>query len=260
MKAMFIRKSLLILGAITIFVSCSDDDKNVVVEEQQLNKTDVKTILETDSYTKSFDNIISEVYINNGSSGKNTECYVSEYSETGFTIEFDNCTINGTENVTGTLSAVYTSTENEIAYTVTWNDFSFGGTLIDGTRSYTINSDGEESIGFSATSNIEVTLADGSIIKETGTKEITFTFGSSLETSIYTLSGEWNVVADGHTYIVNVDDVVEGNLSCAYLNKGTMSVSKSGLIVDVDFGDGECDDIAKVIYPNGDEKEISLDD
>ncbi|MRH99420.1 hypothetical protein GH721_02645 [Kriegella sp. EG-1] len=260
MKTKSICKLLFVFGSMALISSCSDDEKDVVVEEQELSQTEVKTILESDTYAKSFDNIISSVYNNEGSSGKTDECYVAEYSDTGFTIEFDNCTVEGTSNVTGTLTAVYTSTGDEIAYTATWTDFNFGGTLLNGTRSYSISSETDNSISFSATSDFSATLANGSIIKEKGTKEIGITFGSSLETSIYTLDGSWTVTADGLTYVVAVDDTIEGNLACSYLNKGSMTVEKSGLIVDVDFGDGECDDIATVQYPNGDTEEVSLRD
>ncbi|MEO9892544.1 hypothetical protein [Aurantibacter sp.] len=260
MKAKSICKLLFVFGSMALITSCSDDDKDVVVEEQELSQTEVKTILESDSYAKSFDNIISSVYQNEGNSGKTDECYVAEYSDTGFTIEFDNCTVEGTSNVTGTLSAVYTSTGDTISYTATWTDFNFGGIILNGTRSYTMGSETDNSITFSATSDFSATLGNGSIITEKGTKEIGITFGSSLETSIYTLDGSWTVTADGLTYVVTVDDTIEGNLACSYLNEGSMTVEKSGLLVAVDFGDGECDDMATVEYPNGDTEEISLRD
>jgi len=261
-KAKSIGKSLIVFGAMALVISsCSKDDKDPIVEDQQLSQTEVKTILESDDHSKSFDTIISEVYFNDSSSGKSNDCYVAEYTDTGFTIEFENCTVDGTENVNGTLSAVYTSDGETISYSVTWDDFVFGDIKLDGTRSYTLGSGMEEgSIEFTVTSDMTVTLADESVISETGTKEFSLTFGDGLENSIYTIGGNWTVIAGGHTYKVNVGTTLEGNLACKYLVKGIMTVEKSGLIVTVDFGDGECDDKAVVGYPDGTEEEISLKD
>lgn len=262
LKAKSIGKIFFALGAMALIISsCSKDEKDPIVGGQELSQTEVKTILESDDYAKSLDAIISEVYFNDSSSGKSNDCYVATYTDTGFSIMFENCTVDGTENVNGTLSAVYTSEGNTISYAVTWDNFSFGGITLNGTRNYVLGSDNEQgSIAFSVTSEMSVTLADESVISETGTKEVTLTFGDSFENTVYTLSGNWTVLAGGHTYKVTVNNTLEGNLACEYLVQGVMTVEKSGLVVIVDFGDGECDDTAIAEYPDGTEEEISLKD
>ena len=75
---------------------------------------------------------------------------------------------------------------------------------------------------------------------------------------MFSLSGSWTVVADGNTYAVETLEDLEGNASCEYMTTGTMTVSKNGLAVTVDFGNGDCDDVATIIYPNGAIEEISL--
>jgi len=257
-----IGKSIFISGAMAlVLIGCSKDDTNPIVEEQQLTKSEVKTIIESDDYSKSFDSIISEVQFNDSNSGKSNDCYVATYTDTGFSIAFDNCTVDGTENVTGTLSGVYTSQGDTTSYAVTWDNFAFGDIQLNGTRNYTLSSGMQEgSIAFTVTSDMTVTLADDSVVSETGTKEVTLTFGDSLENTVYTLGGNWTVVADGNTYKVIVGTTLEGNLACEYLVSGVMSVDKNGLNVTVDFGNGECDDKAIVEYPDGTEEDISLKD
>lgn len=258
-----IGKSFLLFCAMALVISsCSKDDKDPIVEDQELSQTEVKTILDSDEYMKSFDTVISEAYLNNSSSGKssNEECHVAEYTDTGFTITFDNCQLNGS-NANGTLSAVYTSDGDTISYTVTWDDFIYGDIKFNGTRSYVIGSNmNESSISFSVTSDITVTLADESVVSENGTKTVTLTIGDSLETTIFTLGGNWTVQADGNTYKVAVGTTLEGNLACGYLVEGIMTVEKNGLVVSVDLGDGECDDVATLEYPDGTKEEISLKD
>jgi len=258
-----IGKSLLLCCAMALVISsCSKDDKDPVVEDQELSQTEVKTILDSDEYMKSFDSVISDAYLNNSSSGKSTneDCHVAEYSDTGFTITFENCPLNGS-NANGTLSAVYTSEGDTISYTVTWDDFIYGDIKFNGTRSYVIGSNmNENSLSFSVTSDITVTLADESVVSESGTKTVTLTIGDSLETTVFTLAGSWTVMADGNTYKVGVGSTLEGNFACGYFVSGVMTVEKNGLVVGVDLGDGECDDVATIEYPDGTEEVISLKD
>lgn len=261
-SAKSIGKSVLLFGAMAlVIVGCSKDDKDPIVEDQTLSKTEVKTILESDDYAKSFDTIISEVHFNDSSSGKSNDCYVTTYTDTGFSIAFENCTVEGTSNVNGTLSAVYTSEGDTISYMVTWDDFSFGDITLNGTRSYSLGSSMQEgSIEFTVTSDMTVKLADDSVISETGTKEVGITFGDSFENTVYTLGGNWTVSANGNTYKVIVNTTLEGNLACEYLVEGIMTVEKNGLVMGVDLGDGECDDVATLEYPDGTKEEISLKD
>jgi len=66
------------------------------------------------------------------------------------------------------------------------------------------------------------------------------------------------VVVDGNTYAVETLEDLQGSAACEYLTSGSMNVSKNGLTIVVDFGNGDCDDVATIIYPNGATEEISL--
>ncbi|MGI9552091.1 MAG: hypothetical protein ACR2MT_12890 [Aurantibacter sp.] len=258
-----IGKSILLFGAMAlVIISCSKDNSDPINEDQKLSQTEVKTILDSDDYSSSLDTIISDVYLNDSSSSKGSnDCYVAEYTDTGFVIVFENCNVNGTDNVNGTLTAVYTSEGETVSFIVTWDDFYYGDIKLDGTRSYTLGANMDQStISFSVTSDIDVTLADESVISENGTKTFALTVGNSLEDSVYTLEGNWTVEANGNTYKVIVSSSLHGNLACGYLNEGVMSVEKNGLVVTVDFGDGSCDDKASVKYPNGATEEVDLKD
>jgi len=257
-------KSILLFGAMAlVIISCSKDDSDPLTEDQKLSQTEVKTILDSDDYSSSLDTIISDVYMNDSTSGKSSsnECYVAEYTDTGFTIAFENCSVGDTDNVNGLLTAVYTSEGETISFVVTWTDFYYGDVKLDGTRGYTLGSNMDQNtISFTVTSDIDVTLADESVVSENGTKTFSLTFGDSFESSVYTIEGNWTVHADGHTYKVIVGTNLEGNLACGYLTNGLMTVEKSGLVVSIDFGDGTCDDNATVEYPNGATEDVSLKD
>ena len=259
-----IARRLIICGVAVLFIaSCSKDHKDYTPDET-LSQTELKTILETDDVSSVADDALSQLYMNRGNSaksGKAEECYMAEYTETGFTAIFENCNLNGTDNVNGTLSVVYETSQGAAAFTATYNDFYVGNIKINGTRSYLLTSDEVEgSISLTVTSNMTLTMEDESVVAESGTKTFGFDWGDSFETSIFTITGNWTLEADGDTYKVVVGSTLTGNLGCAYLNKGTMTVDKNGLIIGVDFGDGTCDDMAKLIYPNGVTEDISLKD
>ena len=245
---------------LVIFQSCSEDAKSDT--NQELTQAELKTILETDDITGVADSALAELFADNGSTGKSAksnECYSAEYSETGFVATFNNCVLNGTDNVNGTLTVTYAVGNESAAFTATYEDFYVGTIKINGTRSFTVNSSVDQNtISFTVTSDVSVEFENGSTVSENGTKTFEFTFGASLPESTFNISGSWTIQADGNTYAVGTVDDLQGNFSCEHLTSGSMVVSKNGLAVTVDFGDGVCDDKAVVIYPNGATEEITL--
>ena len=257
--------SLFAIGlGLFLFNSCSEDANNDDIAEV-LTQTEVQTILDTDDITGVADNALAELYAADPMSGKmaktakSNDCYSAEYTDTGYTATFNNCVLNGTDNVNGTLTVVYEVGEQSAAFTATYEDFYVGTIKINGTRTFSINGNMDQNtISFSVTSNISVEMEDESVLSETGTKTFSFTFGEDLQSSSFSLSGSWTVQADGNTYVVETTSDLQGDLSCEHLTSGSMIISKNGLQVTVDFGDGECDDKATVTYPNGASEEITL--
>ncbi len=257
---------LVLLGMTLLFTfSCSDDQENPLDQEQSVSSTEVRTIIDVDSKSSAIDQIITDLF-ENGQSGKSTkmeDCYLTEYSDTGYTVTFTDCSVDGSENISGTLSVTYKVGEEESAFTATYTDVSIGGIVINGTRAFTITKGSEEG-DFSVIiiTDMSIQLADGSEIEESGTKNFTFNLDAeNFENSTLEIEGDWTVKADGNTYVVNITSALTTNiLSCGYFSSGVMSLNKNGLSVTVDFGDGTCDDVATLEYPDGTEEEISLKD
>lgn len=252
------------LMGISLFVaqSCSEDGKPNA--EQELSQTELQTIMETDDISSVADNALAELFADDTAgksavSAKTNDCYVAEYSETGFVATFNNCVLNGTDNVNGTVTVTYAIGEESASFTATYVDFYVGTIKINGTRSFTMNgSMDSNSFSFTVTSDMSVEFEDESVISESGTKTFGFTFGEDLQSSTFSISGDWTLMADGNTYSVEIVEALEGSLSCEYISSGSMIVTKNGLDIVVDFGNGQCDDKATLIYPNGASEEISL--
>lgn len=245
-----------------LMIGCSEDQEDPI-SESEFTQAELRTIMETDDVSAAADSILADLYANNNSqSGKSLQdCYEASYSETGFTVTFNNCVLNGTDNANGTVTVVYGIEPGTASFTATYVDFYVGDVKLNGTRSFTIIGDpGISSISFSVTSTMTAEFTDGSVIAENGSREVTFTFGDNLLTSTYSITGSWELQVNENEYAVNITTTLEGNLSCGYITSGTMEVNKNGLQVTVDFGDGTCDAIVTIIYPNGASEDVTLDD
>lgn len=242
--------------------SCSEDGKPNA--EQELTQTELQTIMETDDISSVADDALAELFANDSAgksatSAKTNDCYVAEYSDTGFVATFNNCVLNGTDNINGTVTVTYEIGEESASFTASYVDFYVGTIKINGTRSFVMNGSMEtSSFSFTVTSDMSVEFEDGSVISESGTKTFGFTFDQELQSGSFSLAGNWTIQADGNTYAVEIVDTLEGSLTCENVTSGSMIVTKNGLDIVVDFGDGECDDKATLIYPNGASEEITL--
>ena len=62
---------------------------------------------------------------------------LSEYSDTGFPVTFDDCSVDGSENLNGSITAEYVNGEMSSSISVTFTELSIGGYVLSGTRTYT---------------------------------------------------------------------------------------------------------------------------
>lgn len=260
-RSLLVIRNFTLLSALAVFTfSCSNDGDDTQ-PEQEISQTELQTILETDDLSSIADDVIAEAFIGSTTGKGSNDCYETAYSDTGFTIVFNNCVLNDTENVNGTLTVVYDVGGQSSSFTATYDGFFVGDIELNGTRSYAFDANmNETSYSFNVTSNMTATMGDGTVITENGTKTFGFTFGESIETSAFTISGNWNVTIGDNAYSIEVTDTLEASLNCAYLTKGIMDLNKNGLEVSVDFGDGSCDDVATVTYPNGATEDFKLKD
>jgi len=254
-------------------VSCSEDAEDLQMDENQMEESqdqtggtpveegdftqaEVQTIIETDDFTSRIDTILSEIYFENGTTSKSSnDCYSVEYFENGFVATFNNCALNETENANGTVNVSYGLGDSSATYTATYADFFIGTIKVNGTRSYTVTGTENESVSFEISSNINLEYEDGTVISESGTKVFSFIFEEGQDT-LWNLQGTWMLQKDGNTYTIGGN--VSTSLTCEYWTQGSMNISVNDLVVDIDFGDGTCDDQAVLTYADGSTQNITL--
>lgn len=256
------------LSSILFFAfSCSNDKEDVLSLDQEVTSTEIKTILEVDDLSSVADDVVTQIF-QDGLTGKReskpNDCYEVDYSDTGYTVVFNSCELEGVENnVTGSLSVTYKIGEETSAFTAIYTNLMVGDIEINGTRSFTITGNTDaNSVTFTIVSDMSIKLENGSLIQESGSKTFAVVFDTeNISNSGLTIEGNWTVKVDDDTYVVNVTSALQTSFNCTYISKGTMDLIKNGLQVSVDFGDGTtCDDIAELIYPDGTKEEISLKD
>ncbi len=256
---------LLMVFSLVVF-SCSKDAEDALNEhgqKQEVSPTELKTILEADNLSGIADNVLTDLF-NEGKSGKpskNNDCYEAEYTDTGFTVTFPNCDIEDSiEKLNGILTVVYGEEGASSAFTVTFDNLMVGDISINGTRSFGIVAgEQENSVELNISSNMSIKMADSSVISEEGNKTMAIVFGEEFGEGTLTIDGKWTIKADDNTYSVDVTQLLSTDFGCDYIGKGLMLLNKNGLEVSVDFGDGSCDDIASVIYPDGTKEDLTLE-
>ena len=255
---------LLIVLSLVVFSCSKDAEEDIKVEQnQKVSQTELKTILEADNLSSIADSVVTDLFNAgiSGKSSKNDDCYEAEYTDTGFTVTFPNCNIeDNTEKLNGTLTVVYGEGGESYAFTVTFNNLMVGDMSINGTRSFGISAgEQENSVELDISSNMSITMADSSIISEEGNKTMAIVFGEEFGDGMLTIDGKWTIKAEGNTYSVDVTQLLSTDFGCDYIGKGLMLLNKNGLEVSVDFGDGGCDNIASVIYPDGTKEDLTLE-
>lgn len=256
----------LYIAVTALFISCSDDASDEVADDSADNvgeeatgfSAELQTILTTDNVTSAVDNALALLFINNDSSNKAAanDCYSAEYSDAGFSATFNNCSLNGSENINGTLNVLYSFSGNDNEYTVTFSEFFIGTVKVDGSRKFTLNStDSQQALSYSIASNITVEEEDGTVITESGNKSFAFIFAEG-EDTVWNLSGNWTVTVDNDTYTIGGN--VSKPLTCAYWSSGSMAINKNGIDLTIEFGDGTCDNEALLTYPDGTTEAIQL--
>lgn len=242
--------------------SCSSDAmEEDIPQDQQISREEFQAVFETEEWTGVADAALAEIYQNGNSAASKVlanECYEAVYTESGFTATFNNCVLNGTDNVNGTLVVTYAADTENASFTASYDGFFVGDVELNGTRTFTLGASEGNTVTMDISSDMVVAFSDGSNISESGSRTLSLTFGETLAESTFSLEGDWTLVKDGNTYAVVITSPLTGNFECAYPVSGVMDLSKNGLSLTADLGDGTCDNLAMITYPNGAQEAYEL--
>jgi len=192
------------LAILVVFIaiySCSTDNGDST-DISQITKSDIEKSLKVEDLSNFVDKLtIDRIAPGNKSSLKSFSCSKFSLLPNGYSISFQNCSIQNQNNINGSIT-VQNSIENGIiTSTITFDKLNFGGNTLMGAKSSTYALDFEnKTFSYQVTSDIEVVFSDNSIASETGTK--IYTISDLGANGQYSLTGNWQILLDQNTYIL----------------------------------------------------------
>ncbi len=262
-----IKNPLFFAFALLFIWSCGKDDSeevDVFEEEQRIEASEINLILNTDSFSSTVDAYLINAFQTNQtgkSSTQNSNCTIADITDNGYTITFDNCTVDGSDEVlNGTLSVVFEEGNEDAAFTATYNGVSVGDIVLNGTRSFVL-SDDEETVIFNIESDMTITMADGSVLAEIGSRNFTLSFTTTqILDFAFAIEGDWTVTNNDEVYEISITTPLRSSFSCDFISSGVIALVKDGFETIVDFGNGDCDGTATITHPDGSITEFNLTD
>ncbi len=255
---------------IFLFTSC-DKEENNTNDEVNFSSDDSTRAAKMDNIADGTFNIMEQAFVENETEGRGvtqfslfpacTEITVGMQGNV-FTILLDfgdSCTLNNGNVVSGRILLEYGPLVSG-TYTVnyTFQDFVFNGNAVSGggTILYEIaNQNGNpqstvnESITVSFPNNLVTGTRNGTRISEW----VEGVGSGNWVDNVYHITGNWQTqFTNGFERSGEVTQTLVYKTACPYFVAGRLEVTQDGVTAAIDFGDGECDNLAVFIY-NGHE-------
>jgi len=146
--------------------------------------------------------------------------------------------------------------------TVTYSNFVFDTIGINGTRSNVFSGDFVNSRVYTVTSDMNFSFPDGTLVNRQ--EDLTKEWVGGLETiynhldDVILISGDITITSGEDVFVKEITEELMKKGDCRWIVDGIIEFTENGtLLLSIDYGDGECDDIAIVTY-QGEEYEITI--
>ncbi len=176
----------------------------------------------------------------------------------------DDCVTRGGVQKTGTIIVTVSDSVHlpGASYTVEFIDMTVGNRVRNRTATYTnegVNDNGNQVISFSMTTSIMV--RDSIIIEREAEYSREWLSGfrtPEIGDDSFLLSGSSSLTVKGDTkFSTLITDPLLYDRACRFILSGTVEITRNDATLYIDFGDGECDNIA-VVTKDGESAEIEL--
>lgn len=270
---------LMTLLTVSLFiVSCSKDEPVNNDEPQQQDTSEVRSSAEIDHASDAMDDISLDVYeiqedseINRAPANFNlpdcvTITVVIEQNYREITIDFgtEGCLVHG-NLLKGKIILSYTRDPEaqEVLITKTLEDFYFNALSLEGSKSILKQLSNENgNPQFTKTVSLTVTWPNGAQATREGLKirEWIEGFGSGVwSDNVFEITGNWSTTfVNGNTHTYEVIIPLRREVVCYFFVSGSLDVQRTNFGGVMDWGDGNCDNMATFTFNNGEVIEIIL--
>ncbi len=269
----------LVLIAVMAIVSCSKEEGQQTQEQESFDLVELKASDESELISEEIINIGEDVYSTDEIRTTSRGLYTSDYlpscvtittvlTETSKkkTIDFGTgCELPNGNVLSGIISMSYAKDMVAASKTldISLENFTFNNVAVTGSvavERLRANDNGNpEAV---AIGSFEAVWPDGETASFTGnrTREWIEGYGSGFwGDNVVLISGKRTYNGkQGNVFVKETITPLRREWSCRFLVSGIVEISKNENTATLDFGDGSCDAIGTLTYPNGSSQEIFL--
>ncbi|MEN8788303.1 MAG: hypothetical protein ABF293_10225 [Flavobacteriaceae bacterium] len=272
------------LLALMFIVSCDQDSSSDPVEEQLVQEetfetADLQASDEAELISEEVLNIGEDVYASDEIASTSKGSYHSDFlpdcvtittvitsTTKEKTIDFgDGCELPNGNVLSG---IIYLSYEKDMelaqkTLSMSLENFTFNGVSVEGGASVLrMRSNENGNPQSDATAEFSAKWPGGNTASFTGnrTREWIEGYGTGFwGDNVFLITGKGTFVGPaGNVFVKEVIEPLRRELACRFIVSGILEISRNELTASLDFGDGNCDAVGILTYPNGESEEIFL--
>ncbi len=269
---------LLLMATIAV-ISCNKEESPQIQEEENFDVAELKASDETDLISEEVISIGEDVYATDEIASTSKSFYRSDYlpdcvtittvvtsTTKEKTIDFgDGCELPNGNVLSGIIYLSYLKDMDMATKTLSLSleDFTFNGVVVEGSASVErMRSNENGNPQADAIGNFSAEWPDGATASFTGnrTREWIEGYGSGFwGDNVFLISGTKTYTGKlGNVFMKETVTPLRREWSCRFIVSGILEISRNDLTATLDFGDGSCDAVGMLTYPNGTTEEILL--
>ncbi len=270
----------LLLAALTMAVSCNKEEAQEVVQEQEsFDVAELKASDETDLISEEVVSIAEDVYSTDEIRETSKSFYTSDYlpdcvtittvvtsTSKEKTIDFgDGCELPNGNVLSGIIYLSYLKDMDMATKTLNLSleNFTFNGASVEGSASVErVRSNENGNPQADAVGNFNAEWPDGATASFTGnrTREWIEGYGSGFwGDNVFLISGTKTYTGKmGNVFMKETITPLRREWACKFIVSGILEISRNDLTASLDFGDGSCDAVGMLTYPDGTSEEVFL--
>ncbi len=266
-----------------MLTSCESDNLKLDTEANEQNIESAITQTEIDNVSEEINEIGESIYLMYGSTiaskdsnPKNEmqgrelpECLtitkIITFDKINITLDYGDGCLNKNENYLSgkiMLAIGLNIGEKSISIDYTFDDFYFNGKQVEGEMNKSkirMNDSGNPVI--TITKDIKITWENGEFITIKGERQREWIegFGNKIwGDNVFSITGTWTITKrNGTIETAKIIIPLIRKAACRFIVSGIVEINKKAVITTIDYGNGECDNIA-IGNSNGKEFEIQL--
>jgi len=277
------RKLKIALMCLTIFsltfVSCSDNDAPIEdVEQPVIDLKSAQEEAEVELVTSATSDIVEEAFLTQEfpeTKSTVTDRYlpdcvtitvvITDNIKT-VTIDFgDGCELRNGNILSGKIILSYEKDREAATKMMSfmYENFYFNRKQIEGEGSILRERSNENGNPQSTkTFNVTVTWPDGTFASKEGMKVREMIEGQNTHAwgdNVFSITGYWKFTRkNGGLFTATITEALRRELACKFLVSGVVELTRTDIVGVLDYGDGDCDDLATISINGGPEREIHL--